>query len=133
MKLGRLARIPSNGLPAAEAYALKTAADGLWTLGWVESAAGFPYCTNSPAAGDQDRNGNVHPGLNILIAHLYGWLYQQTGDVGYREKADKIFNHRVEGAAKGNPYLPYGKPFTQNYRLSFDYIKYRNGGMGGTR
>jgi hypothetical protein len=54
----------------------------------------------------------------MLIAHLYGWLYQQTGDVGYREKGDKIFKHGVEGAAKANPYLPYSKQFTQNYRLS---------------
>ncbi len=113
--------------------ALKTAADGLWAHGWVESAGGFPYCTEAPAAGDQDCNPKVHPGLNMLIAHLYGWLYRQTGDVGYREKGDKIFKHGVEGAAKGNPYLPYGKQFTQNYRLSFDYITYRNGGTGGSR
>jgi hypothetical protein len=111
--------------------ALKTAADGLWDLAWVESVGGFRYCTETPAAGDKDCNANVHPGLNMLIAHRYGWLYRQTGDGGYRDKGDEIFKRGVDGAAKRDPSLPYGKQFTQNYRLSFDYVKYRNGGTGG--
>ena len=111
--------------------ALKTAADVLWDLGWVESAGGFRYCTQGPAAGDSDCHAGVHQGLNLLIAHLYGWLYLKTGDPAYREKGDKIFARGVEGAAKGDPYLPYGKQFTQNYRLSFDYIKYRSAATGG--
>jgi len=94
-------------------------------------ASGFRYCTETPAAGDKDCNANGHPGLNMLIAHLCGWLYRQTGDGGYRDKGDEIFKRGVDGAAKRDPYLPYGKQFTQNYRLSFDYVKYRNGGTGG--
>jgi hypothetical protein len=112
--------------------ALKTAADVLWTENWVDSAGAFRYCSLAPAAGDSDCHGRAYSGLNLLIAHLYGWLYQQTGDASYRDKGDRIFTQGVARAMSkdpGNAYLVYGKQFTQNYRLSIAYVqKYRGAG-----
>ncbi len=60
------------------------------------------------------------PDLNLMIAPLYGWLFQQTGDVKYRDIGDRIFTSGVQRA-----YLDGGKQFTQNYRWSFQYLNWR--------
>lgn len=41
--------------------ALKTAADALWELGWVESSGGFQYCTKGPTPKNSDCHTGVHP------------------------------------------------------------------------
>ena len=42
-----------------------------------------------------------------------------TGDVKYLERGDEIFNGGVAGA-----YLGGGKQFSQQYRWSFDFVKW---------
>ena len=61
------------------------------------------------------------PDLNLLIAPVYAWLYHQTGNTVYRDRADQIFAGGVAGA-----FLSQGKQFDQNYRLSFEYLRWRN-------
>jgi hypothetical protein len=72
----------------------------------------------------EEKNGVITrgpaPDLNLMIAPLYGWLFQQTGDVTYRDIGDKIFTSGVQRA-----YLDHGKQFTQNYRWSFKYLEWR--------
>jgi hypothetical protein len=60
------------------------------------------------------------PDLNMMIAPLYGWVFQQTGDVKYRDIGDRLFASGVKRA-----YLDGGKQFTQNYRWSFKYLEWR--------
>ena len=55
-----------------------------------------------------------------MIAPLYGWLFQQTGDVKYRNIGDQIFTSGVQKA-----WLDGGKQFSQNYRWSFKYVEWR--------
>jgi hypothetical protein len=43
-----------------------------------------------------------------------------TGDPVYQERGDLIFEGGVEGA-----WLDQGKQFSQNYRWSFDFVKWR--------
>jgi PKD repeat protein len=97
---------------------LKLAADRLWEKSWDSSTHSFLYYNN-------DGTSSPAPDLNLLIAPLYGWVYQQTADAAYRTKGDEIFTGGVEGA-----WLDGGKQFSQNYRWSFEYLKWRSASGG---
>lgn len=92
---------------------ISLAADKLWDQAWRESNQSFLYLTSDP----KDEGA---PDLNLLIATAYAWLWAQTGDVKHIQRGDKAFNGGVDGA-----YLGQGKQWTQNYRWSFDYHRYR--------
>lgn len=53
----------------------------------------------------------------------YGWLYRETLEPRFRERGDLIFASGVRGA-----WLDGGKQFSQNYRWSFDYVRWRREG-----
>lgn len=92
---------------------LRLAADALWQDSWDSTGQAFRYYNGdgtSYAAAD----------VSLLIAPLYGWVYQQTGREIYRFMGDAIFTGGVQGA-----WLDGGKQFSQNYRWSFDYLKWR--------
>jgi hypothetical protein len=97
---------------------LKLAADKMYPnpLTWHEGTESMMIV--------EEVDGNVTrgpaPDLNMMIAPLYGWVYQQTGDVKYRDIGDRIF---ASGASRA--YLENGKQFTQNYRWSFKYLEWR--------
>jgi len=59
-------------------------------------------------------------GLNLMIAHVYGWLWKETGDPMYRKVGDRLF---TGGALNGG--TSTGKHFNQQYRMAFDYLKWR--------
>lgn len=96
--------------------ALVLAADALWDRTWVASAQAFRYTDRLLSAGDMD----PAPDLNLLIAPAYAWLYLKTGEPRFRNRGDQIFAGGVKGAYLGNP-----KQFNQNYRWSFDFIRWR--------
>lgn len=58
--------------------------------------------------------------LNLMIAHVYGWLWKETGDPFYREVGDRLFETGAYFGATGT-----GKHFNQQYRMAFDYVKWR--------
>jgi hypothetical protein len=94
---------------------LKLAADSLWENSWDPSTQSFLY-------DNGDGTSSPAPDLNLLIAPLYGWVYQQTADAAYRTMGDEIFAGGVQDA-----WLDGGKQFSENYRWSFDYLKWRSG------
>jgi hypothetical protein len=107
------ARIPS---------AVKTAMDWLWANAWVPANQSFWY-ENWVASPSQPLPASPGvPDLNLLIAPAYAWLYKQTGDTTYRNRADAIFASGVTQAWVSGD----GKHFNQQYRWSFDYLKWRN-------
>ena len=99
-------------------WLLKLAADKMYPnpLTWDETSESMMIV--------EEYNGVVTrgpaPDLNMMIAPLYGWVFQQTGDVKYRNIGDRIFSSGVKRA-----YLDGGKQFTQNYRWSFKYLEWR--------
>jgi hypothetical protein len=93
--------------------AIKLGLDECWKKSWIEKDQAFFYRADNPRDGS--------PTLNLLIAPAYAWMYLQTGDIIYRDRGDKVF----EGGIL-KTYLDGGKQFSQNYRWSFDYIKWRN-------
>ena len=81
------------------------------------------YQANPANTSEGGRSGVGAPDLNLLVAPMYAWLYAQTGNVTYRDMADALFVGGVNGAwiAPDGP----NKQYNQNYRWSFDYVKWR--------
>src|SRR5262249_9781040 len=101
--------------------AVKIAMDWLWANAWNASGQAFWYGLYGPAIGPFQTTSNA-PDLNLLIAPAFAWLYKQTGDTTYRDRADAIF---AGGVTQACPSCD-GKHFNQQYRWSFDYMKWRN-------
>ena len=93
---------------------LKLAADRLWEKSWDPSSHSFLY-------SNADGTCVPAPDTNLLIAPLYGWVFQQTADAAYRTMGDEIFTGGVQTA-----WLDGGKQFSESYRWSFDYLKWRS-------
>lgn len=112
-------------IQAAEAGAVGTneivkelgaAADWIWDRCWLPSEGAFAYTDRATDSGGRE----PAPDLNLLIAPLFAWLGLQTGDPRFYERGDQIFIGGVQGA-----YLGGAKQFHQNYRWSFDYVRWR--------
>lgn len=100
-------------------HVVRTAMDWLWENAWVEDDESFYYRNKQPCQpATEPLKGAAD--LNLLIAPAFAWLYHLTGDPEYRERGDKVFVGGVKGA-----WLDGGKQFTQSYRWSFDYVKWR--------
>ncbi|MCX6611434.1 MAG: hypothetical protein NTW74_11360 [Acidobacteria bacterium] len=93
--------------------AITLAADELWLRAWVPSQNAFYYESADPTFVTAD--------LNLLVAPAYAWLWQLTGDKRFQERGDQIFAGGVLGAQYWS-----GKQFSQNYRSSFNYVKWRS-------
>jgi len=107
--------------------ALTNAAEWLWANAWRPAQQAFWY--ESYPFGGTDPGfypASGAPDLNMLIVPIYGWLYQQTGDKKWIDRGDLLFAGGVVGA-----WLDGGKQFSQNYRWSFNYLKYRASGTTG--
>ena len=96
---------------------LKSGLDWLWANAWLADASAFRYCTKPI----DEQGTKPASDLNLLIAPAYAWIYHKTGDAAYRDKADDIFAGGVRNAWLDGP-----KQFNQNYRWSFDYIRWRS-------
>ena len=92
---------------------LQLAADQIWLQSWDATHQCFRYYND-------DGSISISQDLNLLIAPLYGWVFQQTGNASYRNMGDQIFNAGVQGA-----WLDGGKQFSQNYRWSAKYVDWR--------
>lgn len=84
---------------------------------WAGDQHGFRYADREYEEGA----GVVYPGLNLLIAPVYAWLYKETTNLDYANIGDLLFN---EGVTYGSPDWS-GKAFNQNYFWSFDYLAWR--------
>ena len=62
--------------------------------------------------------------LNLLIAHVYAWLWKETGDMRFLELGNQIF----EGGARNGATVT-GKHFNQQYTYAFDFLKWREEGI----
>lgn len=97
--------------------AITNGANWIWNNTWLEANQTFMYTDHQVPSGGTE----PAPDLNLLIAPVFAWLWHQTGNPTYRDRADKIFEGGVNAA-----WLINAKQFNQNYRWSFDYIKWRS-------
>ena len=110
--------------------AVKALADHLWTnewLPWAGTNGYFPYNLLQYDAGIPVVTGGADlQALNLLIAPMYAWLYRFTGLQQYQLEGDAIWASGVnDPTSEGISWS--GKNFSQQYRWSFDYVKWRNG------
>ena len=94
--------------------ALQKMLDRMWDEAWSRESAAFSYRSDGSAPAAD---------LNMLIAPAYAWFYRISGEGAYLERGDQIFNGGVARA-----WLAGGKQFSQNYRWSFDYLKWAGPG-----
>jgi hypothetical protein len=102
--------------------AIKTALDAIWEKAWVSSDGAFWYQNWVPSPTYTFPAKPGAPDLNLLIAPAYAWVWQQTGDDKYRDRADQIFAGGVKRA-----WLDGVKQFNQSYMWSFAYVRWRSG------
>lgn len=94
---------------------LKAAADTMWSTDWDPVSKSFWYYANpDPRVPSRD--------LNLLILPIWGWLYKEGFGQSYKINGDVIFESGATGAI-----FTTGKQFNQNYRSSFNYVKWREG------
>jgi hypothetical protein len=89
----------------------------MWVSSEQDNFGAFRYDDTSGGSND------IAYDLNMLIAPVYAWVYKETGDVKYRDMGDSIWGGGVNGACLR---CLLGKVYNQNYRLSFDYLRWRN-------
>ncbi len=65
--------------------------------------------------------------LNNLIIPAYAWVWLQTGDPLYQQRGDFLFQHALDTDIGYS-----GKIFSQNYKWSFDYVRWRSGNPAST-
>lgn len=129
-------------------WAIKNIADWMWANAWVppvpntKNTGCFFYNSGFYAVGVDSTNlGNGAASemrqLNPLVAPIYAWLFKMTGNARtsttrldpqgdtYQEIADEIWsNHFLGNPADMEGWV--GKSFTQSYRWSFDFVKWRS-------
>ena len=94
---------------------IEQALEQLWQWAWIPEARSF-WINNGP--GRDLTHGS--PDLNQLIAPGYAWLYAQTGEEVWKDRAVAIFNGGVTRACTGCD----GKHFSQQYRDSFETVRW---------
>jgi hypothetical protein len=92
--------------------AIRMGLDATWDRAWVEKDEAFCYRAGNPVEG----TGTLSP----LVAPAFAWVYLKTGDTLYRDRGDMVFAGGVKCA-----WLEGGKQYSQSYRWSFDYVKWR--------
>jgi hypothetical protein len=96
--------------------AIRKSDDYMWSKDWNSVERAFVYLGGS-CPGDE---GGPSPDLNNLVVNGYAWVYRQTGNAAYRDRADQIFAGAVDKA-----WLSGSKQFNQEYTSSFRYLAYR--------
>jgi hypothetical protein len=99
--------------------AIRKAGDIIWAQ-WVADAKAFKYVSQVSPDGEQT---TPQVDLNLLISPVFAWLYKETRDKRYLDKAVQSFNSGVNEAWLGS-----GKQFNQNYRWSFEEVEWIKAG-----
>lgn len=97
--------------------------DWLWDGYWEAENGAFAYIRCAPSVTAPECDGldqGSAADLNLLIAPAYAWAWRRTDEPRFLERGDLAFAEGVRRA-----YLFGGKQFTQNYRWSFDYLRWR--------
>jgi hypothetical protein len=94
--------------------------DSLWECCWIATEQTMMY-TDRPDDGNNQGGQEPAPDVNLLIAPADAWLYNETKDTKWRDRADALFTGGVMKAC-----LSCGaKQFNENYRWSFSYLTWR--------
>jgi hypothetical protein len=104
---------------------IKAMLDWIWTNGYDQKAHKLIYNPDPPgptcrASGDPIADCQSTASiLNNLVAPAFAWYWRLTGDNAYRDRGDDLFAHGLDTEIWSS------KEFNQNYRWSFDYVRWR--------
>jgi hypothetical protein len=106
-------------------------------LDWLESTQYIPSThTFSYQPYDVPVDPQKVPGLysatelNDLVAPAFAWYWSKTNDSTYLNEGDDLFNHVFDSAGThglGNGWTWSVKEFSQIYKWSFDFVRWRTG------
>ncbi len=97
---------------------LKRAMDALWRDYYVPKTHTFRYTLWDIPTIDN------WIGLNDLVAPAYAWYWNLTGDAASLERGDDLFQHTFD---RPDEVSWSGKQFSQIYKWSFDFVRWRSG------
>ena len=119
---------------------IKTVLDDFWAH-CVEPFSHAQYYNSDPINGHKSLiTGKQIPehftasSLNQLVSPAFAWYWKFSGNPTYLALGDLLFAAGVNGAVgdasadskQGADYSFDGKQFNQNYKWSFDYVKWRS-------
>ncbi|QJR36218.1 Ig-like domain-containing protein [Gemmatimonas groenlandica] len=96
---------------------VRKSADYMWSR-WKVASQAVEY---APGCPPNSTDPDSYPELNNLVVNSYAWIYAQTGDVVFRQRADSLFNGGVRGQ-----FLYGQKQFNQQYTTSYRYFFWRS-------
>lgn len=108
---------------------IKALADRTWQE-WKGNRFTYVVCRNG-YSNSECSNIDEAPDTNMLIAPMFAWLYSQGFGSVYRDRADQIFVAGIERRDAdgfhigGSCIACNGKQFSQNYRLAFRFLEWR--------
>ena len=105
---------PDYRVPAT----VKRGLDALWRDYYVPKTHAFRYTRWDVPSTD------TWIVLNGLVAPAYAWYWNLTGDTDSLSRGDELFQHTLDDP--GNS-IWTGKEFSQVYKWSFDYVRWRSG------
>jgi hypothetical protein len=104
----------NTGLMNGPACSLVSRWFGTFNSGWCGT-------TSAGQTGDAC-NGCAAKVLNNLFAPAFAWYWRICGGCGsYQTEGDDLFSHAIDNSTSS------GKEFSQLYRWSFDYVRWRSG------
>lgn len=93
---------------------IKTMLDWLWQNAYSSNVHALAYDTLAvPVSYDSE--------LSNMVLPAFAWYWQLTGDPTYQERADDLFAHAFDTDISYN-----AKIFNENFRWSFDYVRWRS-------
>jgi len=98
--------------------AIKKSLDYMWAKNWRSDKAIFDYLDADCAVHGETSEGSAD--LNNMMLPGFGFVYQHTKDVTYKQRGDEILAGGVNGA-----WIQGGKQFNQSYTNSYKYFFYR--------
>ncbi|MDQ2710938.1 MAG: hypothetical protein M3Y72_06095 [Acidobacteriota bacterium] len=101
--------------------AIKLMLDGDWAA-YDPKSHQLVYNPDPPGPTCSEGCRKYFPDLTNLIDPAYAWYWRYSGDDLYRQRGDEMF-----GNAMLTDISYSGKIFSQNYRWSFDYVRWRSG------
>lgn len=103
--------------------AIRQMCDWEWEKGWNPKSKALVYNPDPTGPRCSENCQYYLTGLINLTVPAFAWVWRQTGDVKYLREGDEMFSHALDTEIDFS-----GKVFSQNYRWSFDYVRWRTAG-----
>jgi hypothetical protein len=100
---------------------LEMMCDWMWRDGWDRRRKQLVYNPEPKGPNCTDRCQTYATDLVNLVDPAFAWVWRMTGDEKYRTEGDELFAHALDSDITYS-----GKIFSQNYRWSFDYVRWRS-------